>query len=167
MRKCEICCQYTYSINRYCEDCANHELVKLKHQLVEKEHEIKPLREQNERVLKKLELIVDYNQDLIKQLEEKDKKIAKLEQELANYKLCRCVDCTTEYEYLLEKNIEDLEKQINQTAIAELEQLKEFINNNSVVYDKNSHIIIAEYIISHIDYKIKILKGDQDEICKK
>ena len=47
-----------------------------------------------------------------------------------------------------------------QTAIAELEKVKEFISNNSVDFDKGMHIIITELLIGHIDYKIKILKGE-------
>ena len=62
------------------------------------------------------------NNKLKQQLAEKDK-------EIENIKLCRCVNCTNEYEFMLEGLVEDLEKQIdrdNQDKISfAVEQLNE------------------------------------------
>ena len=37
-----------------------------------------------------------------------------MEEELENYKLCRCVDCSSEYEYGLETSIDELDKENQQ-----------------------------------------------------
>ena len=50
----------------------------------------------------------------IERLNEQDKRIKELEEELKNYKLCRCVDCSSEYEYGLETSIDELEKENQQ-----------------------------------------------------
>ena len=47
-------------------------------------------------------------------LNQQDKRIKDLEEELKNYKLCRCVDCSSEYEYGLETSIDELEKENQQ-----------------------------------------------------
>ena len=47
-------------------------------------------------------------------LNQQDKRIKELEEELKNYKLCRCVDCSSEYEYGLETSIDELEKENQQ-----------------------------------------------------
>ena len=52
--------------------------------------------------------------DIQSQLAEKDKTIAELEEQLENYKLCRCVDCSTEYEKGLETSIDELENENQQ-----------------------------------------------------
>ena len=52
--------------------------------------------------------------DMIKQLNQQDKRIKELEEELENYKLCRCVDCSSEYEKGLETSIDELEKENQQ-----------------------------------------------------
>lgn len=52
--------------------------------------------------------------DMIKLLNQQDKRIKELEEELENYKLCRCVDCSSEYEYGLETYIDELEKENQQ-----------------------------------------------------
>lgn len=61
---------------------------------------------------------------LKQQLEEKEK-------EIENIKLCRCVNCTNEYEFMLEGLVEDLEKQIDKDnqdkisfAVEQLEKVK-------------------------------------------
>ena len=55
------------------------------------------------------------NADIITDLlNQQDKRIKELEQELENYKLCRCVDCSSEYEYGLETSIDELEKENQQ-----------------------------------------------------
>lgn len=151
-------CAYKH-IEQQIKGCLDRER-ELEKKLLEKEQEIKPLREQNERVLKKLKLIVDDNQDLRKQLDES-------KEQLENYKLCKCVNCTNEYEFMLEELVSDMEKQIeelkqskNQVVIEKLENLKEIINNNAVDFEKGIHIIVTELLIGHIDYQIKILKGE-------
>ena len=47
-------------------------------------------------------------------LNQQDKRIKELEEELENYKLCRCVDCSSEYEKGLETTIDELEKENQQ-----------------------------------------------------
>ena len=47
-------------------------------------------------------------------LNQQDKRIKELEEELENYKLCRCVDCSSEYEYGLETSIDELDKENQQ-----------------------------------------------------
>lgn len=51
---------------------------------------------------------------VIDTLNRQDKRIKELEEELKNYKLCRCVDCSSEYEYGLETSIDELEKENQQ-----------------------------------------------------
>ena len=51
---------------------------------------------------------------VIDTLNQQDKRIKELEEELKNYKLCRCVDCSSEYEYGLETSIDELEKENQQ-----------------------------------------------------
>lgn len=52
--------------------------------------------------------------DLSDLLNQQDKRIKELETELENYKLCRCVDCSNEYEHGLETSISELEKENQQ-----------------------------------------------------
>lgn len=47
-------------------------------------------------------------------LNKQDKRIKELEEELENYKLCKCVDCSSEYEKGLETSIDELEKENHQ-----------------------------------------------------
>ena len=47
-------------------------------------------------------------------LNQQDKRLKELEEELENYKLCRCVDCSSEYEYGLETSIDELDKENQQ-----------------------------------------------------
>ena len=54
-------------------------------------------------------------------LNQQSKRIKELEEELENYKLCRCVDCSTEYEKGLETSIDELENENQQLK----QQLKE------------------------------------------
>jgi hypothetical protein len=61
-----------------------------------------------------------------------EQQLAEKEKELENYKLCRCVSCTNEYEFMLEGLVEDLEKQIDKDnqaktdfAIEQLEKVKD------------------------------------------
>ena len=49
-----------------------------------------------------------------KVLEYAKQQIVELEEELKNYKLCRCVDCSTEYEKGLETSIDELENENQQ-----------------------------------------------------
>lgn len=77
------------------------------------------------------EKIKPFNQRIQDLLNQQDKRIKDLETELENYKLCRCVNCSNEYEYSLETSIDELEKEIKQLkqsqkqlAISELEKIK-------------------------------------------
>ena len=47
-------------------------------------------------------------------LNQQDKRIKELEEELKNYKLCRCVDCSTEYERGLETSLDEVENENQQ-----------------------------------------------------
>ena len=53
-------------------------------------------------------------QDFRDENEKLQDKVADLEEELENYKLCRCVDCSSEYEKGLETSIDELEKENQQ-----------------------------------------------------
>lgn len=67
----------------------------------------------------------DYIQ-IVKLLNQQSKRIKELEEELKNYKLRRCVDCSTEYEKGLETSIDELE---NEKAIKVLEMMIEEIRS--------------------------------------
>ena len=54
------------------------------------------------------------NQTICEIINKQDKRIKELEEELNNYKLCRCVDCSTEYEKGLETSIDELENENQQ-----------------------------------------------------
>ncbi len=54
------------------------------------------------------------NQTICEIINKQDKRIKELEEELENYKLCRCVDCASEYEKGLETSIDELEKENQQ-----------------------------------------------------
>lgn len=55
------------------------------------------------------------NADIITDLlNQQDKRIKELGEELENYKLCRCVDCSSEYEKGLETSIDELEQEKQQ-----------------------------------------------------
>lgn len=72
-----------------------------------------------------------YLETLTKLLNQQDIRIKELENELSNYKLCRCVDCSNECQKGLETFIAELErenkqlKQLqNKKIVGELEKLK-------------------------------------------
>lgn len=51
-------------------------------------------------------------------LNQQNKRIKELEEELENYKLCKCVDCSSEYGKGLETSIDELEKRKPSTQTA-------------------------------------------------
>ena len=96
-------------------------------------------------------------------LNQQDKRIKELEEELKNYKLCRCVDCSSEYEYGLETSIDELEKE-NQQLKQQLHDLPKKIVEE-----------IKNYKGCYFDWKIgekifpafKITEEDLDAILEK
>lgn len=71
-----------------------------------------------------------------KRIIELKKQLAVKEKEVENIKLCRCVNCTNEYEFMLEGLVEDLEKQIDKDdqdkisfAVEKLEETRKLIAN--------------------------------------
>ena len=87
--------------------------------------------------------------------------LAEKEKEIENIKLCRCGNCTNEYEFMLEGLVEDLEKQIDKNnqdkisfAVEKLEQVKEEI------LPEISFDVQKEFVKKEIDNQIKQLKGE-------
>lgn len=76
----------------------------------------------------------DYIQ-IVKLLNQQSKRIKELEEELKNYKLCRCVDCSTEYEKGLETSIDELENE-NQQLKTQPAEIVEKIRNICSIEDK-------------------------------
>lgn len=72
-------------------------------------------------------------------LNQQDKRIKELKEQLKNYKLCRCVDCHTEYEKGLETFIDELEKE-NQQLKQQLSESKE--ENKKLVKALNGEFFI-------------------------
>lgn len=66
-------------------------------------------------------------------LNQQDKRIKELEEELENYKFCRCVDCSLGYEKGLETSIDELEKE-NQHK-KELTKYKSYKTDNERIKD--------------------------------
>lgn len=109
----------------------------------------------------------DYIQ-IVKLLNQQSKRIKELEEELKNYKLCRCVDCSTEYEKGLETSIDELEnenQQLKQSqkqlAISKLEEVYEVVKYYNSEANKHEPYIDALDIEKYIDDKIKSLKGEE------
>ncbi len=121
-------------------------------------------------------------------LNQQDKEIKKLTTELKNYKLCRCVDCSTEYEHGLETTINELEvenskleakyqvkcqiyqntidelhKSQKQTAINELEKFANCITKNLWAKAEigSKEECIYSYINKLIDRQITKLKREE------
>ena len=108
-------------------------------------------------------------------LNQQDKEIKKLTTELENYKLCKCVNCSNEYEYGLETSIKELEeenKQLNQSqkqlAIDELESINTILTDTIIEVTENETNIdklcyleeISASFGQKINNKIEELKGD-------
>ena len=87
------------------------------------------------------EIGVENNHSLLKEIEQLKQQLAEKDEEIENIKLCRCVNCKNEYEFMLEGLVEDLEKQIDKDdqdkisfAITQLEKIKDKFRE---IYDKN------------------------------
>ena len=96
-------------------------------------------------------------------LNQQDKRIKELEEELENYKLCRCVDCSTECEKGLETSINELEKENQQLkqsqkhlAIEQLEKVEEILWNSQDI----GNVIDNDKFLEKLNYLIKSLKGE-------
>ena len=100
---------------------------------------------------------------VIDTLNQQDKRIKELEEELKNYKLCRCVDCSSEYEYGLETSIDELEKE-NQQLKQQLHDLPKKIVRD--VADELSDCGKA-YLECEPYIKICIVKSILQAILKK
>ena len=93
--------------------------------------------------------------------EQLKQQLAEKEKEIENYKLCRCVSCTNEYEFMLEGLVEDLEKQIDKDeqaktefAIQQLQRVKEEIDKSGY---KFLDALWVQFVV--IDQIIKELEG--------
>ena len=102
-------------------------------------------------------------QDFRDENEKLQDKIADLEEELENYKLCRCVDCSSEYEKGLETSIDELEKENQQLkqsqkhlAIEQLEKVEEILWNSQDI----GNVIDNDKFLEKLNYLIKSLKGE-------
>ena len=100
--------------------------------------------------------------------------IAELEEELKNYKLCRCVDCSTEYEKGLETSIDELEnenQQLKQSqkqlAIEELKLVLENFRNRPTYFDvARQELCLSDQDKQFIDFinnRIKELGGGKND----
>ena len=98
--------------------------------------------------------------------------IAELEEQLENYKLCRCVDCSIEYEKGLETSIDELENENQQLKQSQkqlaIEELKMFgaMLSRAVLWDNDYECwTISEEVynsfMEQIEDKIKELKGEK------
>ena len=95
------------------------------------------------------------------------KQLAEKEKELENYKLCKCVNCTNEYEFMLEGLVGDLEKEIDKAnqdkisfAVDILEELADCSNYINSKLDFECGSYVSEKVIRD---KIKDLKGNENE----
>ena len=93
--------------------------------------------------------------------------LAEKEKEIENIKLCKCVNCTNEYEFMLEGLVEDLEKQIDRDEQEKIsfavEQLKYILNIIESIFEKalkQSSINQSFYdeILNCIELKLKALE---------
>ena len=103
-----------------------------------------------------------------------DQRISELEEELENYKLCRCVDCSTEYEKGLETSIDELEnenQQLKQSqkqlAIEELKLALENFRNRPTHFDvARQELCLSDQDKQFIDFinnRIKELDGGKND----
>ena len=104
-------------------------------------------------------------------LNKQDKRIKELEEELENYKLCRCVDCSTEYEKGLETSIDELEKENQQLkqsqkqlAIEELKLALENFRNRPTHFDvARQEMCLSDQDKQFIDFINKQIKELRSE----
>ena len=96
-------------------------------------------------------------------LNQQDEEIKKLTTELENYKLCKCVNCSNEYEYGLETSIKELEEENKQLKQSQkqlaIDELNKFINLFEERLDTPTLIIVDYYI----ENQIKELGGGENE----
>ena len=97
-----------------------------------------------------------------KRIVELKQQLAEKEKEIENIKLCRCGNCTNEYEFMLEGLVEDLEKQIdknNQDKISfALEQLEK---TRKLIDELLDNCGDKQYKVWEVfDSQIKQLKGE-------
>ena len=71
--------------------------------------------------------LADENEQLKQQLAQKEK-------ELENYKLCKCVSCKNEYEFMLEGMVSDLERELDKAdqdkisfAVEQLTEIRDYV----------------------------------------
>ena len=111
---------------------------------------------------------------VIDTLNQQAQRIAELEEELENYKLCRCVDCSTEYEKGLETSIDELEnenQQLKQSqkqlAIEELKLALENFRNRPTHFDvARQELCLSDQDKQFIDFinnRIKELDGGKND----
>lgn len=108
--------------------------------------------------------------DKMKELEKFGFESITIWEELKNYKLCRCVDCSTEYEKSLETSIDELEnenqqlkQEQKQLAISKLEEVYEVVKDYNSEANKHEYYIDTLDIEQYIDDKIKELGGGENE----
>ena len=106
---------------------------------------------------------LDREKELKQQLAEKEK-------EIENIKLCRCVNCTNEYEFMLEGLVADLEKQIDKDdqdkisfAVEKIQDLKKNLRDKVCLMENDEHCypqnaIHWQDVVALIDNQIKQLK---------
>ena len=128
---------------------------KLLSQLGTDKNIIKPLQEQNEIVLKKLELIVSDNKDLQKALAEKDEEIEKWKQNVKD-----TLNAYSDEFVEKDKELKELRynvKKHNQDKIKLLENIKEIISFKPPM---QTYEEIIKTFMFRIDDKIKEIKGE-------
>ena len=94
-------------------------------------------------------------------LNQQDKEIKKLTTELENYKLCKCVNCSNEYEYGLETSIKELEEENQQLKQTHKQLIINVLENiMSLCRNGISDYYSLNYVCTIIENKIKKLKGE-------
>ena len=110
------------------------EISDLEAKLAEKDKQLEKLKSENHALISdnayKEADMFEFNS----RIEQLQKKLTMKEKELENYKLCKCVNCTNEYEFMLEGLVEDLEKELDKAdqdkisfAVEQLEKVKELL----------------------------------------
>ena len=143
----------------------------LEAKLAESERQYQEYRQVVEKDIKKeidermRDTIKEFNLD-ISQLKQQ---LAEKEKEIENIKLCRCVNCTNEYEFMLEGLVEDLERELDKCdqdkisfALEQLEKVKEIFIQNvdamGVEYRDDYFMLSLGWVKKVIDNQIKQLK---------
>lgn len=111
--------------------------------------------------------LADRDCEALGQVEELKQQLAEKNKEIENIKLCRCVNCKNEYEFMLEGLVEDLEKQIDKDdqdkisfAITQLEKIKDKFRE---IYDKNrKHHLSVVKCYELVDEQIAELSNENE-----